>query len=162
MYVAFLQRERWQSTLLVTAAFWIPHSKSGRFSKHQTMLFPRIYNFDVCTIAKRADFHEGINWHFFYFLNIIKWENKSVKFAFFQHIPSLYTKYILYASMHHVSRELPQQLTDVENLSLIIKMNKFRKFFLQPISLQPFIFLLCKMLVIHNVLLLNLLNALSV
>ena len=48
--------------------------------------------------------------------------------------------------MHYVSRELAQQLTDVENDLLIIKMYKFRKFFSQPISLYPLIFFLCKML----------------
>ena len=48
--------------------------------------------------------------------------------------------------MHYVSRELAQQLTDVENDLLIIKMYKFRKFFSQPISLYPLVFLLCKML----------------
>ena len=47
--------------------------------------------------------------------------------------------------MHYVSRELAQQLTDVENDLLIIKMYKFRKFFSQPISLFPLIFFLCKM-----------------
>ena len=47
--------------------------------------------------------------------------------------------------MHYVSRELAQQLTDVENDLLIIKMYKFRKFFSQPISLYPLIFFLCKM-----------------
>ena len=47
--------------------------------------------------------------------------------------------------MHYVFRELAQQLTDVENDLLIIKMYKFRKFFSQPISLYPLIFFLCKM-----------------
>ena len=47
--------------------------------------------------------------------------------------------------MHYVSRELAQQLTDVENDLLIIKMNKFRKKISQPISLYSLIFFLCKM-----------------
>ena len=44
--------------------------------------------------------------------------------------------------MHYVSRELAQQLTDVENVLLIIEMYKFREFFSQPISLYPLGFLL--------------------
>ena len=61
-------------------------------------------------------------------------------------LEDLYIKYILHASMHYVSRELAQQLTVVENLLLIIKMNKFGKFFSQSISLYLLIFLLRKML----------------